>query len=87
MSSKANKVTLELAQGICTGCRACELACSFELYGVCNPKASRIKILLDTETGEIHSNLPIYCLDCANEGTTPCITACKTGALTLIKEN
>ena len=86
MSVKASKLTLKLDQGVCTGCRACELACSFELYGVCNPEASRIKIILDTETGEIHSNLPLSCPDCADKGTAPCITACKTGALTSIKE-
>ena len=36
----------------CTGCRACELACSFHKEGVFAPSKSRIKIVRIDEEGK-----------------------------------
>jgi len=37
----------------CTGCRACELACSFHHHKVFAPTRSRIHIVKDEKTGAI----------------------------------
>jgi len=59
----------------CTGCRACELACSFHKEGFFAPSKSRIKIVRIDEEG---LDIPIGCEHCDN---APCITACPTRAL------
>lgn len=58
----------------CTGCRICELACSFKKEGKFNPRLSRVHILrLDSGV-----NVPILCQHCE---TPVCIAVCPTGAI------
>jgi Fe-S-cluster-containing dehydrogenase component len=43
--------SLHLDASKCTGCMQCEMACSYENYGVFNPSKSRIKVFDFHETG------------------------------------
>jgi Fe-S-cluster-containing hydrogenase component 2 len=59
----------------CTGCRLCELACSFKKHGVFNRELSDIRV----ETREeIALNVPIRCMQCDD---APCVNACFSQAL------
>ena len=58
----------------CIGCRSCELACSFNLEEVFNPKRSRIRI--HSEHGGI--DRPIVCRQCEH---ADCAEACPTDAI------
>jgi len=58
----------------CTGCRACEMACSLQHEGIVNPVLSRIQaITLDVEG----KGIPIVCTQCE---PAPCIDICPTNA-------
>jgi len=65
----------------CTGCRSCELACSFELYGEFSYELSAIRVLKEEERAK---NFPVVCLQCENP---PCVDACPTDALIKNGEN
>jgi Fe-S-cluster-containing dehydrogenase component len=59
----------------CTGCGACELACSMQNVGEFNPSRSRIQIVnLDPD----FFRLPIVCLQCYKP---PCAEICPVGAI------
>ncbi len=59
----------------CTGCRLCELACSFARYKAFNRELSAIRV----ESYEDRAlNVPVACLQCRE---APCVRACVTGAL------
>ncbi len=58
----------------CSGCRLCELACSFANEGVFAPGASRVRILGDEAAGW---SLRL-CRQCRE---APCLDACPAGAL------
>ena len=60
----------------CTGCRVCEIACSLEHTGECNPNRARIKVMKNEEQG---IDLPLVCMHCSN---APCVEVCPTGAMT-----
>jgi len=59
----------------CTGCRACELVCSFVNKGVFNPARSNITVITDEKNGVF---IPIVCQQC---DPAPCMESCPTGAL------
>lgn len=56
----------------CTGCRICELACSFSLAKEFNPARSRIKIIRSEEEGIVYT-IPVLCQQCEN---APCMQLC-----------
>jgi len=58
----------------CTGCRICELVCSFVHYKVLNPARSRIRI----ERYDDGRDVAILCHNCED---APCIEVCPSGAL------
>ena len=60
----------------CTGCRACEYACSFAHGDIFNPLDSRIKI---TNFADELSFIPSVCMQCEEPY---CAEVCPTGALT-----
>ncbi len=62
---------------LCTGCRACELACSFHFEGKFVPSKSRIKIVRMDEEG---IDVPVGCEHCDD---AVCMLVCPVKALTL----
>lgn len=60
---------------LCTGCRACELACSFRCEGVFQPSKSRIRIVKLDEDG---ADIPIGCEHCED---AVCIAVCPVKAI------
>ena len=70
-----NRMKFVIDAELCTGCRACELACSFAKEGVFAPSKARIKIVKMDEDGH---DVPVGCLHC---DPAPCMLACPTKAL------
>ncbi len=62
-------------EAACSGCRACELTCSFEHGGEINPAISRIRVEKDEPRG---LDRPLVCRQCGN---ARCVAACPVGAL------
>ena len=60
---------------LCTGCRACELACSFISEGNFAPAKSRIRVIRMDEDG---IDVPIGCLHCED---APCMMVCPVKAI------
>lgn len=59
----------------CTGCRNCELACSFAHEGEFRPRASRIHVYTwDRESVSV----PMMCQHCESAA---CVAVCPTGAM------
>jgi len=63
----------------CTGCLQCEMACSYENYGVFAPAKSRIKVFDFHETGK---KVPYTCTQCDEAW---CLHACPVEAITVDK--
>jgi Fe-S-cluster-containing hydrogenase component 2 len=61
----------------CTGCLQCEMACSYEHYGVFNISKSRIKVFNFEEAGR---KVPYTCTQCAEAW---CLHACPVEAITI----
>lgn len=59
----------------CTGCRACELACSYRHEGAFAPSLSRIWVRKDEPAG---LDEPVVCRQC---GVARCVQVCSCGAL------
>lgn len=59
----------------CTGCRACELACSFSCDGVFSPSRSRIRV---TKIDEKGIDIPSGCYHCDK---APCMEVCPVRAI------
>jgi Fe-S-cluster-containing dehydrogenase component len=65
----------------CTGCRSCELACSFEHFQEFSYELSAIRVLRFEERAR---NYPVLCLHCENP---QCVDVCPAGALYKSAEN
>ncbi len=59
----------------CTGCRACELACSFHHEELFSPTKSRIRVVKIDEEG---IDVPVGCEQCES---APCILICPVSAI------
>jgi Fe-S-cluster-containing hydrogenase component 2 len=59
----------------CSGCRYCELWCSYKHEGVFSPYFSRIKVVKD-DLEKI--DFPLTCQDCED---APCAKVCPTGTI------
>ena len=70
----------------CTGCLQCEMACSFENYGVYAPAKSRIKVFDFHATGK---KVPYTCTQCDEAWCLHAcpVEACPTAAITYIDAN
>jgi len=60
---------------LCTGCKICELACSFAKEGAYNPRFSRLRIV--TRPDGLFAE-PIVCIQCDNPA---CMRVCPVGAI------
>jgi Fe-S-cluster-containing hydrogenase component 2 len=63
----------------CTGCRACEYACSVFHAGVVRPSVSRIHVLKYKDSIDV----PVVCWHCED---APCIAACPTTPKSIIAD-
>ena len=67
--------SLNIDPGKCTGCRQCEMACSYENEGVFNPSKSRIRVFtFDVEARFV----PYTCTQCAEAW---CMQSCPVDAI------
>lgn len=67
--------SLHIDPGKCTGCRQCEMACSYEHTGSFNTSDSRIKIFEFHHEGR---NVPYTCTQCAEAW---CLNSCPVEAI------
>ncbi|MEM2878157.1 MAG: 4Fe-4S dicluster domain-containing protein [Candidatus Hadarchaeales archaeon] len=72
---KEKRSTLFTDERKCTGCRSCELACSFYHYREHNPSRAFLKIV---KIEEQFRDVPVICRHC---GKAPCIEVCPVGAI------
>lgn len=70
---------------LCSGCRICELACSFHRKGVFSPELSSITISSNNRTCEIEWSISSTCDSCGNEASPLCVKYCMHGALKEVK--
>jgi Fe-S-cluster-containing dehydrogenase component len=68
----------------CTGCRACELACSWHSARCFQPERSHIRVFRDNRRGEIQVVLSSTCDRCAGEKFPLCVRFCAPEALKLM---
>jgi carbon-monoxide dehydrogenase iron sulfur subunit len=66
---------IKINQGNCTGCRLCEVTCSFTHFRKMSPELSRIRILKEEEYG---NHIIVMCSQCEE---APCIEVCPAEAL------
>lgn len=66
---------IEIDPTRCSGCRYCELWCSFSHESVFSPSLSRITVVRDDALG---MDYPVFCRFCES---APCIESCPTKAL------
>lgn len=62
----------------CNGCKVCEITCSLQKEGECNPEKARLQIYRKEEDGLV-SAVPIVCQQCLDP---PCQKACPNEAIT-----
>jgi Fe-S-cluster-containing hydrogenase component 2 len=87
---------IEVREERCRGCRRCEMACSWQENGVCNPKLAGIRIWKEEERGRDYPVLNQQCSEsfCGREepwsprgsGVPRCVAVCLFGALELAQE-
>jgi Fe-S-cluster-containing hydrogenase component 2 len=65
----------------CTGCRSCEVACSFHHIKAFDPKHSSIQINVDKNTWAISLTIYSTCDHCVNEEKPLCEHFCTSGVL------
>ncbi|MFC2019595.1 4Fe-4S dicluster domain-containing protein [Chloroflexota bacterium] len=65
----------------CTGCRICEMYCSFTKTKTCNPARSRVRVIKWEEEG---INVPTVCQECED---APCKMVCPVNAISRDQES
>jgi carbon-monoxide dehydrogenase iron sulfur subunit len=69
------KNMLFIDAGKCTGCRSCEIYCSFINGRACNPASSRVRVIKFEQKG---INIPTMCMQCEDP---PCMVSCPVSAI------
>jgi carbon-monoxide dehydrogenase iron sulfur subunit len=67
------RITVDASE--CSGCRHCEMVCSFHHEGVFSPSLSRVTVIKEDRYG---MDYPVLCRQCE---VCPPIASCPTGAL------
>lgn len=67
--------------GHCSGCKRCEMACSLQTAGECNPAQSLLRALVHPQLGTPSLLLDDRCIGCA-----ACVRACNREALRYTSE-
>ena len=78
----------------CTGCRACEIACTFHHQGEFGRRGGSLEVRRDSDSGEIElvhilkpdTSRPV-CDLCRGENAPLCVKFCSAGAITLNAAN
>lgn len=70
----------------CTGCKSCEIACSFHFSKVFSPQISAIRIWRSNVSGDIEISLHSNCDLCNKEEEPLCVKYCAPKALIFIKK-
>lgn len=65
----------------CTGCRACELACSWHFHKLFDPEKSSIRVYRLDSLGEVQIVLTSTCDHCLGEDYPLCVKFCAPKAL------
>ena len=82
---EAEKRAIYIEEGLCNGCRMCEMMCSFMLTkGEFNPAKSRVRVVKDDERGSclpVLDSAGVHCCNPTGEKLPPCVEFCPTGAL------
>ncbi|MGE5674830.1 MAG: 4Fe-4S dicluster domain-containing protein [Mycobacterium leprae] len=79
---------LALDAGKCSGCRACELVCALENFGVLNPKKAALRVTGHFPVpGRYTLEICDQCGDCAQACPTECIQQDEKGAYVIDREN
>lgn len=65
----------------CTGCRSCELACSYHFERAFCPENSAIKVMRNNDTGDIDLLINSRCDLCEEEEVPLCVKYCASEAL------
>jgi Fe-S-cluster-containing dehydrogenase component len=65
----------------CTGCRACEVACSFHHTGAFQPSVASIRVERNDADGTIWLTLLSTCDGCSGEKRPWCVRYCPRGVL------
>lgn len=79
-SVRKTTVAIDVNPRVCTGCRACETACSVAREDSVHPAASRIYIV---QTGLGPFDIPVVCHRCSD---APCVAACPPRASALSQD-
>jgi protein NrfC len=66
----------------CTGCRACEYACSVYHTGVVRPSVAKVHVYKHRSVVDV----PVICWHCDDKPYAPCIAACPTTPLAIQKD-
>ncbi len=79
------EVLLFMETSRCTGCRSCELACSFHHAKVFNPEISSIKIYRDSNDAHIKYEFLDTCDLCQDEKIPACVAVCSPRAICMLR--